>query len=293
MASGGNSAMIGILWVTLSMALFAVLAAGSRTATDLGYHPLQVVFLRNFSAVLLMLPMLYWRGGELYRSTSLHLYSLRVAISFVSMCAWFYALSLIPLGEVTAIGFLTPLFGTLCAIVFLGEVVRIRRWTAIAVGLIGAMIILRPGASAFGFGQACALVSALAGGVMGILLKRLAAADHPDKIVFLTALMLTPISLVPALFVWKWPGLDIVPALLVIAITAVTGHAALMRGYRSAEASLIMSLEFVRLPFAVTIGYFMFGELIDKWTWIGAGIIFASAYYITRREAKLRREANR
>ncbi|MGC4101798.1 DMT family transporter [Ferruginibacter sp.] len=173
---------------------------------------------------------------------------------------------------------------------FLGEKVRLRRWTAIIIGFIGAMIILRPGASAFGFGQACALVTALSGGVMGILLKRLAAVDHPDKIVFLTALLLTPLSLVPALFVWKWPGLDILPALTVIALTGVLGHAALMRGYRTADASLIMSLEFIRLPFAVTIGYVMFNETIDKWTWIGAAIIFASAYYITLREAKLRRE---
>lgn len=282
--------MIGILWVALSMALFAVMAAASRTATDLGYHPLEVVFLRNFSAVIVMLPMLGWHGASLYRSSALHLYGVRVSIGLVSMIAWFYALSLIPLGEVTAIGFLTPLFGTLGAIVFLGEKVRLRRWTALIIGFIGAMIILRPGASPFGFGQACALVSALSGGVMGILLKRLSAADHPDKIVFLTALLLTPLSLVPALFVWKWPGLDILPALAVIALTGVLGHAALMRGYRAAEASLIMSLEFVRLPFAVTIGYFMFNETIDKWTWIGAAVIFASAYYITQREAKLRRE---
>lgn len=280
----------GIVWVTLSMALFAMLAAGSRAATDLGYHPLQVVFLRNFAALMLMLPVLGWRGVELVRSNAPHLYAVRVGISFFSMSAWFYALAMIPMGEVTAIGFLTPLFGTIGAILFLGEKVRARRMTALAIGFIGAMIVLRPGHAPLGLGQLCALISALASGFMGILLKQLSSQDDPDKIVFLTTALLTPLSLVPALFVWKWPGVDILPALAVIAVTGVIGHACLMRGYRAADASLVMSLEFARLPFVVVIGYLMFGELIDRWTWIGGGVIFASAVYITRREAKLRRE---
>lgn len=123
------------------------------------------------------------------------------------MTAWFYALALIPMGEVTSIGFLTPLFGTLGAVLFLGEKVRIRRLTALVVGFAGAMMILRPGDTApLGVGEACALFSALSGGFMGVLLKQLAAKDDPDKIVFLTTAMLTPLSLVPALFVWRWPG---------------------------------------------------------------------------------------
>lgn len=84
------------------------------------------------------------------------------------------------------------------------------------------------------------------------------------------------------------------PALAVIAVTGVLGHAALMRGYRAADASLVMSLEFARLPFVVGLRRWLFGEeLIDGWTWLGAGIIFASAVYITRREAKLRRQARK
>lgn len=280
----------GAFWVVLSVMLFSILAAASRKAIELGYDALEVVFLRNFSALLLMLPLVAWRGASLFHSRAMSLYGVRVLISLASMTAWFYALGMIPLGEITAIGFLSPLFGTVCAILFLGEKVRARRITALVVGFIGAMIVLRPGHSALGIGQLCALISAVAGGIMSVLLKRLVVEDDPDKIVFLTTLMMTPLSLAPALLVWKWPGLDILPMLFVVAVTGVLGHACLMRAYRAIEASLIMTFEFSRLPFTVAIGYFMFGELIDRWTWVGAAIIVGSAAYIANREAKIRRE---
>ena len=114
-----------------------------------------------------------------------------------------HALSLIPLGEVTAISFLAPLFGTLGAIFVLGEVVRWRRWAALVVGFGGAMIILRPSGASIGVGQLCAILSAMTMGLTAILVKQLTARDDPDKIVFLTNLLLTPLSLLPALFVWQ------------------------------------------------------------------------------------------
>ncbi len=293
MSLSRNDPIAGVLWVTLAMALFAGLAGSSRYAMELGYHPLQVAFLRFLSALILMLPLLMWRGTSLVRSAAPQLYALRAVISLFSMTAWFWAIALIPLGELTAIGFLSPLFGTLAAILLLGEKVRARRMTALAVGFIGAMVMLRPGMSPIGIGQGMALFSALAGGVMAVLLKQLSGHDDPDKIVFLTTAIMTPLSLVPALFVWKPPGLELLPVLLVIGATGVLGHTCLMRGFRAADASLVLTFEFSRLPFAVALGFVMFGELIDAWTWIGAAIIFMSAVYIIRREAQLRREARK
>lgn len=288
-----SAPVAAFLWVTLAMALFAGLAAASRMAINMGYHSLQVVFLRNLSALILLLPLLAWRGLSLFRSRSIKLYGVRVVISLISMSSWFYALAYIPLGEITAIGFLSPLFGTLAAIVFLGEKVRLRRWTALIIGFVGAMIILRPGMSSMGVGQACALLSAVSGGVIGALLKHLTAEDDPDKIVFITTAMMTPLSLVPALFFWRAPGLELLPVLAVIAITGVLGHMTLMRAFRAADASLVMTFEFSRLPMVVALGYWLFAEVIDLWTWVGAAIVFASAVYITHREAKLRRERAR
>jgi drug/metabolite transporter (DMT)-like permease len=276
-----------VVWVTLSMAMMAGLAVFARAATNAGLHPLQAVFLRNLFAALLLSPLLLWRGASLLRSDQLHLYGVRVLVSLFSMQAWFYALSLIPIGEVTAISFLAPVFGTLGAIFFLGERVRLRRWTAVAVGFVGAMVILRPGLAPLGLGQACALFSAMSIGVTVIMVKQLTARDDPDKIVFLTNLMLTPLSLAPALFVWTWPPAEALVPVLGMGLTAVLAHVALVRGYAATDASLAMTFEFSRLPFSVAIAYLAFGETIDAWTWVGAAIIFISAVYITRREAML------
>jgi len=280
-----------VIWITLAMALFAVLAAASRKAALMGMHPLQVVFLRNLSATLFLMPMLMVRGRSLLRSNAFHLYGVRVGISIFSMTAWFYALALIPVAEVTAIGFLAPLFGTLGAIVFLGEKVRVRRWTALIIGFLGAMIILRPGTESFGLGQACAVFNAMSSGLVTVLLKQLSSEDDSGKIVFLTTVLMLPPTLVPALFVWETPGVEYLPVILTIGFTAVLGHYCLMRGFASTEASLVMTFDFSRLPFAVLIGWWMFGEVTDIWTWVGAAVIFASAIYITRREARLRSQA--
>ncbi len=285
--------MVGVFWVTLAMALFAGLAASSRYAMTMGLHPLQVAFLRFASALILMLPLLLWRGASLVRSAAPKLYVIRASISLFSMTCWFWAISLIPLGELTAIGFLSPLFGTLAAVLFLGEKVRARRITALAVGFVGAMIMLRPGLSPFGLGQGMALFSALTGGVMAVLLKQLSGHDDPDKIVFLTTAIMTPLALVPALFVWQPLTLQMLPILGVVGATGVLGHVCLMRGFRAADASLVLTFEFSRLPFAVALGFILFGELIDYWTWFGAAVIFVSAVYIVRREAVLRREGRK
>lgn len=279
-----------VIWVTLSMAMMGGLAAFARATTNTGMHPVEVVFLRNLIAATLLSPLLVWRGTSLLRSEQLNLYGVRVLVSLLSMQAWFYALSLIPIGEVTAISFLAPVFGTVGAIFFLGEQVRLRRWTAVGVGFLGAMIILRPGLVPLGLGQAFALFNAMSIGVTVIMVKQLTARDDPDKIVFLTNLMLTPMSLVPALFVWSWPPADALVPALGMGLTAVLGHVALVRGYAATDASLAMTFEFSRLPFSVLIAYLAFGETIDASTWVGAAVIFASALYITRREARLAAE---
>jgi drug/metabolite transporter (DMT)-like permease len=286
-AGGASGPLAGAFWVTISMALLAGLAGFSRALINAGVHPFQVVFLRTLFAVLMLVPLLAWRGLSLGRTEQLGLYFGRVLCSLIGMLAWFYALSIIPIGEVTAISFLSPLFGTLGAIFLLGETVRWRRWAALAVGFTGAMIILRPSDTSIGIGQLCAILSAMSMGLTVILVKQLTGRDDPDKIVFLTNLLLTPMSLVPALFVWHWPPLAAWPYVLGMGFCAMLGHLTLVRGYAATDASLAQTFEFSRLPFVVLLGYLAFGETIDAWTWVGALIIFTAAVYITRRESRL------
>lgn len=288
-AGGGSHPVAALVLVTTAMALLVGISAVGRNAALSGLDPLQVLFFRNFFCLVWMLPLFAWRGLSLVRTDQVRLYTMRVALSFVSMMAFFHALALLPIGEVTAISFLSPLFGTLFAILLLGEHVGTRRWAALAVGFLGAMIILRPVGSAFGWGQVAALFSAMALGVIGPLVKQLTTTDDADRIVFITNLIMTPLSLIPALFVWQWPPSELWPQLVLMGLFAVLGHMALVRGYAVSDASLVMTFKFTRLPFAVLVGYLAFGELIDGWIWLGAIIIFAAAAFVTRREAQLAR----
>jgi len=282
-----NNPMQAFLWVTLSMAFLAAIAGLVRYITKQGFDPFQILFLRTVFSVLWMSPLLFVRGTSLVRTDQFKLYGTRVVISYISMLAMFHALDLITVGEVTAIGFLSPIFGTLFAILILAERVHARRWLAMAVGLVGAAIMLRPGTAVFGLGQTFALISAMAIGLIGPLVKKMTAHDDADRIVFITNLCMVPLSLVPALFVWKTPTPEIWLALAALGLVAVLGHITLVRGYTIADASLVMTFKFSRLPFSVVIGYLAFGEMIDGPTWLGAAIIFAAAVYITHREAKL------
>lgn len=289
-AGSRNDPVAAVLWITFAMALFAGLGAFAKQLGQMGMAPFEIIFFRNLFCLLFMLPLLYWRGVSLVRTEQKGLYGFRTALSLFSMSIWFHAVTMIPLGELQAIGFTAPLFGTLFAILYLGEIVRGRRWLALACGFLGALIILRPGGASFGNGQLLALTAAITTGMIGPLIKQLTAKDDADKIVFITNLLMTPLSLVPALFVWEWPGAAMWPYLLGMGVCATIGHVALVRGLTSTDASLAFTFEFARLPFAVTIGYLFFAETIDVWTWVGALVIFASALYITRREAQLRRQ---
>jgi drug/metabolite transporter (DMT)-like permease len=282
--------LAGFFLVTASMLFLACIAAFARYATKQGLDPVQIFFFRNFFCVIWLLPLLAWRGTSLVTTTQPKRYGVRILFSYVSMMAMFQALELIPMAEVTAISFLSPIFGVMFAIFLLGEVVHARRWVALGVGFIGALIMLRPGVAELGVGQALALVSAMAIGIIGPLVKKLTEIDDPDRIVFITNLVMTPMSLVPALFVWQWPPAHLWLAMIGLGLAAVLGHMTLVRGYAVTDASLVMTYKFSRLPFAVIIGYFAFGEWIDLATWAGAAIIVAASVYISRREAQLKRE---
>ena len=288
----GNAAA-GVLWMLLSCTLLAGVAALGRYAALAGVSPLQVVFLRLLFGLIALSPVLAWRGPGMLRTSNLRLYAVRVVLGLIGMTSWFLALALLPVGEVTAIGFLTPLFSILGAALFLGEIVRWRRWSATLIGFAGALIILRPGfgpvGGELGPGTWLALIAALCMAAASLMIKRLSDRDDPDKVVLISVMMQTPIALIPALFVWQWPDPYLWAVFAAMGALGMLGHITLARAFAAADASLVMSVDFARLPFAVLFGFALFGELIDIWTWIGAGVIFAASLYNAHREGRLRR----
>jgi drug/metabolite transporter (DMT)-like permease len=171
----------------------------------------------------------------------------------------------------------------------LHEVVRARRWTATIVGFIGVLIIVRPDVAgtvpgAFGLGAGLAILSALTSAVLTIIVKNLARTEPSDAIVTYMVLLLTPMSLVPAAFVWQWPTADQWPWLVAMGMLGSFGHMCYMRAFAIADASAVMPYDYTRLLFAAAIGYLAFAEVPDLWTWVGAGVIALSAIYIAHRE---------
>lgn len=275
-------------WMIASCAMLAGLAAIGRFLAGEGLQPFQIVFFRLLFGALTLAPLFAWRGLSFVHTAQPGLYLWRVLMGLIAMTTWFWALSLAPLGEITAISFLTPLFATVGAALFLGELVRLRRWTATAVGFLGVLVILRPGVVEMDAGKWLALASAMAMGISTLFIKRLTVKDDPDKIVFISASLMTPVALVPALFVWQWPEAWLWPFILAMGPVATLGHVMLTRAFATGDASFAVTFEFARLPFAVLYGYLAFGEITTLWTWVGAGIIFASAVYIARREMQLK-----
>ncbi|QQP89646.1 DMT family transporter [Skermanella sp. TT6] len=278
----------GALWMVTAAALFSVLNLLIRHAsTEL--HPFQVTFFRNFFSLAFMLPWLMRAGLGGLRTRKWGLYSTRALTGLAAMLTWFYAISVMPLAEAVALNFTTPLFATVGAALFLGEVVRLRRWTATVVGFLGVLVIVRPDADAIDLMAVLVLVSACFSAASALQVKALARTESTTAMVTYMVLFLTPMSLVPALFVWSWPSWGMLVWLVAMGGVATLGHLSLTRAFHMADASAMMPFDYTKLPFAALLGYVMFGETMDLWSWVGAGIIAGSTIYIAQREASLAR----
>ena len=202
----------------------------------------QTVFCRLFFAFVVLLPLVLHSGIGKVVTTQLKTYIFRSISGIIAMWMWFYAVTLIPIGEQTALSFLAPLFTTMGAAVFLGETVRMRRWLAIMVGFIGALIIIRPGIIDLTLGHFVASATALAFG---------AHIDHqasdpqrrPLVIVFISHLIMMPLALLPALYVWEWPSYNVWLILMATGPIAVIGHVTMAKAYKLADASFVAGVD--------------------------------------------------
>ncbi len=256
-----------------------------------GMHPFEVAFFRNLFGLAFMLPWIVYRGLGTLRTQRFSLYGWRALLSLASMLAWFTALAMLPFEQAIALSFTAPLFATAGAALFLGETVRARRWTATILGFVGVLLILRPGVEGLSLGAGLAILSSVIMAVLTLIVKNLSRTEPSDAIVTYMVLLLTPMSLVPALFVWTWPDPATWLWLFAMGALGSLGHMCYMRSFARADASAVMPYDYTRLLFAAVIGYLAFAEIPDLFTWVGAAIIACSAIYIARREAALARAA--
>lgn len=279
-----------VLLMAASTVLFGCMAVCIRLASS-QLHAFEIAFFRNFFGFVFVLPLLFRHGPGLLRTSKLNFYLLRCAIGIVSMLAGFWAIVNLPLAQAIALSYSTPLFVTIGAVFVLGEVVGARRWTAVIVGFLGVLVIVQPGAETFSTGSLVALLAALASANAAISIKFLSRTEHPDAIVVWTTMLWVPMSLLPALAVWETPAGITWLWIVLAGFLGTTAHLIWTRALKLGDASMLTPLSFLQILVVAVFGYFLFDEKLDRWTVLGAAIIFGSNVYIARREARLARQA--
>lgn len=277
------------LMASISAAIFSVFV---RLATE-HIHPLQAVFFRNFFGLLFIAPLALRAGLVPLKTKRFPMFCLRAVLSMGAMSFWFSAIAYMPLAEATALNFTVPLFGTLLAAIFLGEKIRKYRIAALLVGFCGVLVIIRPGDDTVQLASLLPIAAAICMASAGLTIKSLSRTENPTTILLYMMVMTTPMTLIPALFVWEPPGLEAILLMVAGAFMANLTQIGNTNAFRVYDYSFVIGFNYLRLPFVSVIALVMFGEVPEIWLVPGAALIVGSALYIARREAKLNREANR
>ena len=280
--------MRATILMIVALFMFACMSVFIRLSTN-SLPVVEVVFFRNALAVMLLMPLIMHTGWSSLRMNKPNLFFLRALINVGGMFAGFTALTLNPQAQVTALSYTVPLYVTICACLFLGEVIRARRIAGIVVGFFGTLIILQPGFTEISFGAMMALASTLSIAMASLIVKKLTATETPEAIVTWMVVMQSPLALIPAISVWQWPTLEAWVYLWAMALTATIAHLCFTRAFRLVDITALQPLEFIKLPFAVFLAWIVFAEWPGLWTWVGGTVIFASTVYITQREAKAKK----
>lgn len=273
----------GIIWMLATTFFFVVIDTQAKYLLE-RYSLVQVLWARFFFHFVLVLPLVLHRISGLPRSKALGLQALRSTLMLITTLLFFLGIQRVPLATASTIMFLSPILVTLLAIPLLGEKVGIRRLTSVAVGFLGALIVIRPGSGfmeiAAGFLLACALCNAL----YQITTRKLRHIDPPLITLLYTAAGGALVFTLAVPFFWKTPELWDAALMLGIGAAGGAGHLCLIRAFQSAPAAAIVPFAYSNLIWATLFGYLVFGNLPDHWTFIGAAVIAGSGLYIFWRE---------
>ena len=275
----------GILWSGLAGLLFALLNVFTLIPAQ-HLNPFVMAFMRYLFGTLFLVPIVLRLGARrTMRTHRLPLHLFRGCIHAGGMFLWFIGLPLTTLASITALGFTGPIFVTIGAALFLGEDVRLRRWIAVAVGFAGAMIIIRPGIGDLGLGAIVILISTPIFSASNLISKALARTESAPTIVVWQNLTISLAAFPVALWFWQTPQWTDLLWFVAAGLCGTLGHMCQQNGYQLADITLLQPIGFLSLLWNALLGYFLFFQQPDVWTFVGAAVIFASAMYISHREA--------
>lgn len=287
MKSKGHSQ--GIMWVVLAGLMFvAVTVLVRHLGSDL--PAVQAAFIRYAIGLLLVIPAIIKMSFRTMTFPNVKFYVLRGLAHGVAVMLWFFAMARIPIAEVTAIGYTTPIFTALGAIVIFGERIRFRRILAIIIGFFGTLIILRPGFNEISMGSLAQFCAAPCFAISFLFAKKLTQTEQSGDILVMLTIFCTLTLLPGALMQWRTPQLDELLWLALVAVFATAGHYALTRAFAAAPLTVTQPFAFLQLVWAIIFGFLLFGEIPDLWVVVGGFTIVASITYLTHREAVADRE---
>ena len=259
-----------------------------RFATE-DHHPFEVAFFRTIFVLIIFLPLVARNGISSLKSNNIKLQTFRAIVGSVAMLCMFFGLSITELAKATALMFTVPIFATILAILFLKEIVGIRRWLAMIVGFTGAVIVLRPDVE-LGFGPLLILCASLMWSSSMLMAKTLTKTDSISSITFWQAAGLIPATFILAVPVWQWPNLSQLFMFLMIAIAGTLVHWFLNEALKRAEISALLPLDYLRLIWSVSMGFIFFNELPHAGLWFGAALILGASTYIGIRQTQKKKE---
>ena len=246
-------------------------------------HPFQIAFFRTALVIPLIAPIIIKNNLSVIRTNYPFITFIRGIVGSGAMLFFFYGISLTELSKAQALAFTIPIFATLLAIIFFNELVGFRRWSAMLLGFIGALIILRPDLN-ISIGPVFVIIACLLWSTSVLLAKKLTESDTNVSITFWQSVGIIPLSFLASIFVWQWINLHQFLLLIFITFTGTLAQLSLNSALRRGKISFILPLDYLRLIWAVTLGYIMFGEIPLQTVWIGGTIIVAATTYIGIRE---------
>jgi drug/metabolite transporter (DMT)-like permease len=246
----------------------------------------EILFLRSIVSLVLLLPVLAWAGWRVLRTAHFGHHLVRNAFHLSGQYAWVHAIALLPLATVFAIEFTMPVWAALLAIPIFGERLSRGRLVALALGLVGILIILKPGVTEVSPAAWIMLAGSFAYAATMIGTKILARSDSALAILFYMAVIQAPIALFPALPAWVTPAPADVPWILAVGATGLSAHFCMTRSLRIADATVVIPVDFLRLPLIAAVGALWYGEGLELSILLGAAVIFAGTWISIRHESR-------
>lgn len=246
----------------------------------------QILFVRQVCMTIMLVPFLSKNFPESFKTGHMPLQLARIVLALIAMLTGFTAVVNMPLADATAIAFAKSFFVTIFAVFILKETVGWYRWSAVFVGFIGVLVMVRPGTEGFSIYGLLAIVGAASAGLVMVIIRKLTRVDPPSTILAYQAIGVGLIMIIPAYIQWVAPTPSEWMLLVAIGVISYFAQKANIIAYTYGEASLLASLDYVRLLYATVFGWLLFSELPGVSTWVGAAIIIIASVYTVYRERR-------